>query len=83
MLSLTVSQNSDQPLAEQIVAGVEKQRARWDLLLLGIEYHTEQLRQLKTFEPRKLLFTGLTTGAALFGAAVALAAFVLRLLHFA
>ena len=51
--------------------------------MLDIETRTDQLRQLRTYEPRKLLFTGLTTGTALFGAAVALAAFLLRLLHFA
>ena len=36
----------------------QSQRAKWDLLLLDIETRTEQLRQLKTFEPRRLMIQG-------------------------
>ena len=62
------------PTAEQ------QQRAKWDLLLLDIETRTEQLRQLKVYEPRRLVFMGLTSGAALFGAGAAVATIALRLL---
>ena len=48
----------------------QQQRAQWDLLLLDLETRSEQLRQLKTFEPRKLLLSGITTGAAVFGSGV-------------
>jgi len=50
----------------------------WDAILTDIETRTEQLRQLKTFEPRKLLLSGITTGAAVFGSG---AAFLGLLLH--
>lgn len=56
----------------------QQQRAKWDLLLLDIETRSEQLRQLKTFEPRKLLLSGITTGAAVFGSG---AAFLGLILH--
>ena len=56
----------------------QQQRAAWDLLLLDIETRSEQLRQLKTFEPRKLLLSGITTGAAVFGSG---AAFLGLILH--
>lgn len=49
----------------------QEQRAKWDLLLTDLEYRTEQLRQLKTFEPRRLMMTGITTGAAVFGSGAA------------
>jgi hypothetical protein len=49
----------------------QTQRAKWDLLLLDIETRTEQLRQLKTFEPRRLIMSGVTTGAAVFGSGAA------------
>src|SRR5215471_18873213 len=32
----------------------QRQRAKWDLLLLDIEHRTEQLRQLKAYEPQQL-----------------------------
>jgi hypothetical protein len=46
----------------------QQQRARWDLLLLDIEHRTEQVRQIKVFEPRRLLIQGLTAAAALLAA---------------
>lgn len=49
----------------------QEQRAKWDLLLTDLEYRSEQLRQLKTFEPRRLMMTGITTGAAVFGSGAA------------
>lgn len=54
-------------------------RAKWDLLLLDIEHRTEQLRQLKTFEPRRLVIQGLTAGGALLAAGAALGALLMRL----
>jgi hypothetical protein len=56
----------------------EQTRAKWDLLLLDIETRTEQLRQLKTFEPRRLLMAGITTGAAVFGSGAAALALLLH-----
>jgi hypothetical protein len=53
------------PTAEQ------EQRAKWDQLLSDIELKQEQLRQLRTFEPWKLAFSGMTAGAAFFAAGVA------------
>ena len=64
--------------ATTIPTSEQKQRAAWDLLLLDIEMRSEQLRQLKTFEPRKLLLSGITTGAAVFGSG---AAFLGLILH--
>ena len=63
-----MSANLPLPSAEQI------QRAKWDLLLIDIETRAEQIRQLKTFEPRRLLIQGLTAGGVLLGAGAALGA---------
>ena len=38
----------------------QEQRAKWDLLLLDIELRTEQVRQLKRYEPWRLAATLLT-----------------------
>lgn len=58
--------NQIQPTAEQ------EQRAKWDLLLLDIEMRTEEVRQLKRFEPLRLFATLLTAGVIAGGAAGAL-----------
>jgi len=47
---------------------VEQQRAKWDLLLLDIEHRTEQLRQMKTFEGRRLAIQAIMAAAAVFAA---------------
>ena len=49
----------------------QEQRAKWDLLLTDIELKQEKLRQMKAFEPWKLAFAGMTSGAALFAAGAA------------
>jgi hypothetical protein len=54
-----------------------QQRAKWDRLLLDIEHRTEQVRQLKSYEPWRVIFTGLTTGAALLGTGIALGHWVI------
>jgi hypothetical protein len=46
----------------------QKQRAQWDLLLLDLEHRAEQVRQIKVFEPRRLLIQGLIAAAALMAA---------------
>jgi hypothetical protein len=46
----------------------QEQRAKWDLLLLDLETRAEQVRQLKTYEGKRLVIQGLTAGAALFAA---------------
>jgi hypothetical protein len=58
----------------------QTQRAKWDLLLLDIEARTEQVRQLKTFEGRRLLIQGLTAGGVLLGAGAAVGAALTALL---
>jgi hypothetical protein len=58
------------PTAEQ------QQRAKWDLLLLDIEKRTEELRQLKTYEPRRLMLQAITSSAALLGGGAAIGAFI-------
>jgi len=57
----------------------QEQRARWDLLLLDLEHRAEQIRQLKTYEPRRLLIQGLTAAAVLMGAGAAVGALLVRL----
>jgi hypothetical protein len=56
----------------------QEQRAKWDLLLTDLEYRSEQLRQLKTFEPRRLVLSGIATGAAVFGSGAAAAGLILH-----
>jgi hypothetical protein len=51
-----------QPTPEQ------EQRVKWDLLLTDLEYRLEQVRQIKTYEPKRLIIQGLTAAAALMGA---------------
>lgn len=59
----------------------QEQRAKWDLLLLDIELRTEQLRQLKRFEPWKLA-ASLSTASVVVGSAVAAAIlWTVHLLH--
>jgi hypothetical protein len=62
------------PTAEQ------EQRAKWDLLLLDIEHRSEQLRQLKVFEPRRMIIQGVTATAVLVGAGAALGGVLVKLL---
>jgi hypothetical protein len=45
----------------------QRERAKWDLLLLDLEYRTEQLRQLKRYEPVKLVLTTATTLVVVIG----------------
>jgi hypothetical protein len=66
--------------ATTVPTSEQEQRAAWDLLLLDIETRTEQLRQLKTFEPRKLVLSGITTGAAVFGSGAAALGLILHLM---
>jgi len=46
----------------------QRQRAAWDLILLDVELRTEQLRQMKAFEPKRMIIQGLTAAAALMAA---------------
>ena len=54
------------------------ERARWDRLLLDLEQRAEQVRRLKSPEPRRLLILGLAAGAVLLGAGAALGAILVR-----
>lgn len=67
--------------ATTIPTSEQQQRAKWDLLLLDIETRTEQLRQIKTFEPRRLIIQGLTAGGVLMGAGAAIGALFVHLVH--
>jgi hypothetical protein len=54
-----------------------RSRADLDLVLLDIEYRTEQIRQSRqqqAYEPWKVVVAALTAGAALLGAGAALGA---------
>ena len=54
------------------------ERARWDRLLLDLEQRAEQVRRLKSPEPRRLLIQGLAAGAVLLGAGAALGAILVQ-----
>lgn len=55
---------SDIPTPEQ------ERHAKWDLLLLDIDMRTEQVRQMKAYEPWKLA-AALASASAVAGSAVA------------
>ena len=59
-----MSQTTTIPTPEQ------EQRAKWDLLLLDIEARSEQVRQLKRYEPWRLA-SALASASAVAGSAVA------------
>jgi hypothetical protein len=70
------------PQADPILPTEEqKQRVKWNLLLLDIDYRTEQVRQLKSYEPRRLMIQAITASAALLGGGAAIGALVATLLH--
>ena len=48
----------------------QEQRAKWDLLLLDLEYRAEQVRQAKRYEPWKLA-AALASAGTVTGTAVA------------
>jgi hypothetical protein len=54
------------PSAEQ------EQRAKWDLLLLDIEARSEQIRQMKAFEGRRLIIQATSAAATVFIAGAAI-----------
>jgi hypothetical protein len=58
-----------------------QQRAKWDLLLLDIEHRTEQVRQLKTYEPRRLIIQTVTAAVAVFASGGVVGGLIVRLLH--
>jgi len=59
----------------------QQDRARWDLLLLDIEHRTEQVRQMKAFEGRRLAIQAISAAAAVFIAGAAVGALLLSVLH--
>jgi hypothetical protein len=46
----------------------QEQRVKWDLLLADFDLRLEQVRQMRGYEPKRLLFQGLTAFAAIFAA---------------
>jgi hypothetical protein len=59
----------------------QQQRARWDLVLLDLEHRAEQIRQLKTYEGRRLVIQAVTAAAAVFAAGGVVGGVIVRLLH--
>ena len=59
----------------------QQQRAKWDLLLTDLEYRGEQLRQIRAFEPWRMVFTAITAAAALMGAGGVVGGLIVRLLY--
>jgi hypothetical protein len=57
----------------------QQQRAKWDLLLLDIEYRTEQLRQAQSYEPRRLLIA-IAAASTVFAAGGVVGGLLVRLL---
>jgi len=61
-------------MADATPSEEQKQRAKWDLLLLGLEHRTEQIRATRQdmwLKPWQIGFAGMTAGAALFAAGAA------------
>ena len=58
----------------------QQEEAKNDLLLADIEMRLEQVRQLKSYEPRRLWIQAITALAALFGAGAAVGAVITTLL---
>lgn len=63
------------PTAEQ------QQRAKWDLLLADLERRHEQIRQMKAYEPRRLIIQAITAAAAVFAAGGVVGGLFVNLLH--
>jgi hypothetical protein len=64
-------------------SGEQEQRAKWDLLLLDIEQRTEQVRQMKAFEGRRLVIQAVTATAAVFAAGGVVGGLLVNLLRHA
>jgi len=59
----------------------QEQRAKWDLVLLDIELRTEQVRQMKAFEGRRLVIQATTAIAAVFAAGSVIGGLLVRLMY--
>jgi hypothetical protein len=59
----------------------QQQRAKWDLLLTDLEHRTEQLRQLKAYEPRRIFIQAITASAAVFAAGGVVGGLLVNLLR--
>jgi len=59
----------------------QQQRIKWDLLLADFELRLEQVRQIKSFEPRRLVIQGLTAAAALLAAGGVVGGLIVSLLR--
>jgi len=58
----------------------QQDRAKWSLLLLDIEHRTEQVRQMKAFEGRRLVVQAVTAAGTVFIAGAAVGALLLNVL---
>ena len=58
----------------------QQQQVQWDLLLADFALRLEQVRQIKVYEPRRLLIQGLTAAAALLAAGGVVGGLLVRLL---
>lgn len=57
----------------------QRQRAKWDLLLTDLELRSEQLRQMKRYEPWRLAAAIVGAGAGLLAAGAAIGVLLARL----
>jgi hypothetical protein len=57
-----------------------EQRARWDLLLLDLEHRAEQVRQLKTYEGRRLAIPTIAAFATIFAAGGVVGGLIVKML---
>jgi hypothetical protein len=67
-------------MIEPVPTREQEQRAKWNLLLLDIEQRTEQIRQMKSFEGRRLAIQAVTAAAAVFAAGGVVGGLIVRLL---
>ena len=58
----------------------QEQRARWDLLLLDLEHRAEQVRQLKTYEGRRLAIPTIAAFATIFAAGGVVGGLIVKML---
>jgi len=56
----------------------QTQQAKWNLLLLDIEHRTEQVRQMKAFEGRRLAVQAISAAATVFIAGAAVGALLVN-----
>ena len=59
---------------------IQDQRAKWDLLLLDLELRAEQVRQLKTYEGKRLFVQAAAAASGMLIAGAALGGLIVHLI---